>query len=80
MANYVVSAYDEVNTNRVGDSCNGLKDKPLGEYFQGVLVRSLDTVEQLLLVTVHGGILQSEETTRYTVNVPSSKRNATSCH
>lgn len=66
MAKYVVSVYDEVNTNREGDCCNGLKDKPLGENFQGVLVGSLDTVEHLLLVTVHGGILQSEETTRYT--------------
>lgn len=55
--------YDQVCTNetyRVDKSCNGLENKPLRVNLQGVLVRSLDTVEDLLLVTVHGGILQNK--------------------
>lgn len=47
-------------TNRVDKSCNSLEHEPLGEDFQGVLVSSLDAVEHLLLVTVHGGILRRE--------------------
>lgn len=47
---------------RVNKSCNGLENKPLRVHLQGVLMCSLDTVEHLILVTVHGGILQSKET------------------
>lgn len=48
-----------VSTNRVDKSCDGLENQPLGIQLQGVLVGPLDAVKDLILLTVHCGILQS---------------------
>lgn len=53
-----LSVYDQIY--RVNKSCDGLENQPLRVHFQGVLMRPLDAVKDLLLVAVHGGILQNK--------------------
>lgn len=55
----VVDSCYLVSTNRVDKSCDGLENQPEGIHLQGVLVGPLDAVKDLLLLTVHCGILQS---------------------
>lgn len=58
----------KTNTYRIDKSCNGLKDKPLRVHLQGVLMSSLNAVEDLLLVTVHSGILQRKQRIKHAMH------------
>lgn len=51
--------WEQLCIYRINEGRNSLENEPLGIHLQGILVGSLDAVENLLLVAVHGGILQN---------------------